>query len=473
MLRTLLPLLVAILVSAMLWRPAPGPEAGSAEDPSWLLQPEVPVRPVETSLALVRPLQGRISLTQGCLPTGGVQELHLVAEVAGREGASVPRRPPLNLVLVLDRSGSMRAESKWKRALEAAGEVVAALRPEDVLGLVTYSTDAQVVLPSGPVGDGSGARQVLGGLRVGGSTNISQALELALVEAARFRSRERLTRIVLLSDGKANHGLVEASELADLASGIRARGVSLTSLGMGLSYDEEVLQEMARLGGGNYAFLEHAGDASRAFRGEVQGLARLAVRGATLDVTPSPGVELTPAEGYPSSRLPDGTLRVRIGEISRSEVRKAVVQVRVPGGEEGQRRELVRVRLSYQALGDAWQEGGQGASFQVRFSGSPATQAASRVQAALARLEEIRASRLLDRVARDLARGKLAEGRRQLRDYATQAEERNQKFYQDRHLGETLRQVQSLSRDLDQVEASEPGARWVKRSRAQAFTLAR
>jgi Ca-activated chloride channel family protein len=473
MFRTLLTLVFAVLVAGLLLTSrAP---RGTPPQQSWLNPSTTGAVAPDSSFLLKGPLWGEVSLTQGWLPAGGSKKIHLVAELAGRDFVGVPHGPLLNLVLVLDRSGSMRAERKMKKALGAAAELISSLRSEDVLGLVTYSTDAEVVLPCQPVGDGETAREILGRIRPGGATNISEALELALREAARFSGPERVTRILLLSDGKANVGVTEGRELGELAGRIRSQGMSVTCLGLGLTYEELTLQEVARLGGGNYHFLEGAEEASEVFQRELEGLQRLVAREVRLTVTPEPGVSLQGLGGYASKELSGGVLRVDLGGIAVGEERKAVISVSLTGNGREELGRVARVSLSYQSLQDGrWQEKLHSESWmlEVGFTSDSGKIQSSRNLSAQARVEELQVSDVLDQAVNALQAGTGDGVVRQLRSFTEASQRKNRNFYQDPVLERRLGQVDQLVQELSISGNAGQGA-WVKRSRAQAYSLRR
>lgn len=426
-------------------------------------------------MALKGPVEGSLQLTQRWLAAGREVEVHMVADLRGASVAVArDRRPPLNLVLVLDRSGSMRAEGKLRQALAAAGEVIQSLHPEDVLALVTYSTDAELVRGASPVGDGQEALEQLRGVRSGGSTNISEGLELAAREASRYATRDRLTRVLLLSDGKANHGITEREGLRDLAARLHRGGISVTSMGLGLTYDELVLQDLAKYAGGNYYFLETAATASRAFQSELAGLQAVTARDLQLLVSPREGVTVASLGGYPVEVLPDGTQRIRLGALSVGEARKALVRLRLRGAEDGVHRPVVRVRLAYEFHRDGgWVPAAVEGALEVGFSTDPDRQLASRDLAALARVQEERTAALLEDVADQLARGETREAADQLRRFTEESAQKADLLGDAEYAGQ-VREVEAMALALPGGALDDDEREtWVKRSRARAFSLSR
>ena len=196
-------------------------------------------------------------------------------------------RLPLNLALVIDRSGSMSGEP-----LEMAREaIVAALRqlqPQDRVSVVSFDDEVRVEVPSGPVLDLNAMIAQVMQIRSGGRTALYDGWMEGATQVAGHLNQEGLNRVILLSDGQANHGLTDAREIARHVRGLAERGVSTTTLGFGRSYDETLLLGMASAGDGNFEHIETAGSLPTFFESELQGLTRTSGRTVSLGLEPNP-----------------------------------------------------------------------------------------------------------------------------------------------------------------------------------------
>ena len=200
--------------------------------------------------------------------TESTDRVHLQIALMGRQGEA-PRRPHMDIRLVLDRSGSMRGE-KWQQAIAAAHALIDQLEPNDRFGLITYSDDARVDHAPRPVGNRQAAHANLNRLVPGGGTNISAALELADEHAPRARSNQTVGLTILISDGRATMGMLNAQELGDIARRSFDRaGVLTTAIGLGTDFDENTMLNIAREGSGSYHFVRRAGDISDILRDEL------------------------------------------------------------------------------------------------------------------------------------------------------------------------------------------------------------
>ena len=225
---------------------------------------------------------------KAALIAGRMQDLTLLIRI---DPAPAPQRSgarlPLNLALVLDRSGSMSGEP-----LETAKQaVVAALRqlhPQDRVSVVSFDDEVRVEVPSGPVRDLDALIAQVMRIDSGGSTALYDGWLEGATQVAGHLNGEGLNRVILLSDGQANAGLTDAHEIARRVAGLAERGVSTTTLGFGRHYDETLLLGMATVGDGNFEHIETARSLPTFFESELQGLTRTSGRTVSLGLEPNP-----------------------------------------------------------------------------------------------------------------------------------------------------------------------------------------
>lgn len=210
----------------------------------------------------------RTDLERGkLLPSGG--PFHV--RIALRSTADKPsERPHLSVHLVLDVSGSMAGES-IRNAREAAGALVDKLASTDDFSLVTFSNDADVKVPDGPVGARREAiKKTIGDIREGGGTNIGQGLQLGYAQASSKTIPDDAVRVVLLlSDGRANVGITAQDKLAKLALDAFQKGVQTSSFGLGSDYDGALMSSIGAEGAGGYYYLRDAAQIAPALTTEI------------------------------------------------------------------------------------------------------------------------------------------------------------------------------------------------------------
>lgn len=277
-------------------------------------------------------------LERGKLPPSG-GETHL--RVTLRSTASKPAaRPHLSVHLVLDVSGSMQGES-IQRAREAARALVDKLDANDDFSLVTFSSDAEVKVPDGPVGARRDAlKKAIDEIKEGGGTNISKGLELGYAQAKAKGIPEDAVRVVLLlSDGRANAGTLGTPLVSKLALDAFQDGIQTSSFGLGEDYDGELMSAIANEGAGGYYYLRDPEQIAPALTTEMDRRLDPVATAVELRVRLKKGVELLSV--YGSKRLTDSeAARVRAQEVAadqQAEKRDKIAQDRKEDKEGGLR----------------------------------------------------------------------------------------------------------------------------------------
>jgi Ca-activated chloride channel family protein len=202
-------------------------------------------------------------------------------------------RPPLNLALAIDTSGSMAGEP-IARVREGLERMLAALSPEDHISLVAFSDSAQVVA-EGDNGDFRVFQGAIDGLKARGATNLYDGLRSAYELVERGFDRERQNRVILLSDGVATAGVVESPRIAELGRAYAERGIGLSTIGLGDEFDAALLRTLAEAGAGTFHFVENPAAVREVFTEEVDlTIVPIAERGL---------IDLNVGEGYKLSAI--------------------------------------------------------------------------------------------------------------------------------------------------------------------------
>ncbi len=266
----------------------------------------------------------------------GPQDINVLVRLRG-EGTAPRERPPLDLAVVLDRSGSMNGD-KILAVKQAALDLLKEMRPSDHLTLISYS-DAVQVHTERLAMDGAGvdaARQQILPIQPDGGTALGPGLIRSLeLLASSKRSEREIGHVLLFSDGQANVGEQSPEILGARAADGFKRGVSVSTLGVGLDYNEDLMTRLADQGGGRYHFIKGADEVPRVLADELAGLVSTAATGISLALRAAPGVRVTRVFGYPA-REEQGATSVAIGSIGTSQVREIIVRLRVDAaaGEE-------------------------------------------------------------------------------------------------------------------------------------------
>lgn len=179
-------------------------------------------------------------------------------------------RPPLNLAIAVDTSGSMEGEP-IERVREGLFRMVDALRPEDRVSLVSFSSGA--VLEAELSGGDSAAIEVaIGQLSAGGSTNIYEGLWTAYEAVEANAAPELQNRVILLSDGEATVGITSDDKIVNLAGALSGEGIALSTIGLGESFDPLLMRRLSEVGSGTFYFIDEPEAVEEVFEEEVTAL---------------------------------------------------------------------------------------------------------------------------------------------------------------------------------------------------------
>ncbi len=289
----------------------------------------------------------RVDVDRGILPAETTERA--VVKIA-LDCLRLPRRdarPPVNIALVIDRSGSM-AGDKIARAREAALEAVRRLAPDDIVALIAYDTAVQTLVPAQRVGDGRRLERAIHGLEVGGNTALHGGVARGAVEVRRHMEDRRYTnRVILLSDGLANVGPSSPEELGRLGTSLGREGISVTTIGLGLGFNEDLMTRLAQRSDGNTYFVEHSGDLSRIFAAELGDVLNVVARRVVIEIEFPAGVRPLRFVGR------EGSIRGQRAELSLNQLyggqeKFALVEVEVAPERAGVEIEIARARVSYE-----------------------------------------------------------------------------------------------------------------------------
>jgi Ca-activated chloride channel family protein len=181
-------------------------------------------------------------------------------------------RQPASLTFVIDTSGSMSMEDRLETVKDALRLLVRHLDRDDRVGIVTFGSDARVILPTTSIDHERDVVDAIESLQPGGSTNLEAGLRLGYDLARRGLTEDGIDRVVLASDGVANVGLTDAE---GILGGIRrdaAAGIELVSIGVGMgNYNDALLEQLADDGDGFYAYVNSRDEARRLFSEDLTG----------------------------------------------------------------------------------------------------------------------------------------------------------------------------------------------------------
>ncbi len=344
---------------------------------------------------------------------------YLLASITAPASSKRVDRHPVNIALVLDRSGSMDGENKFPLAVEAVRQSLGPLTTNDRFSLVVFDERVDVLMPStlATADAKHRALRALEEVRPRGGTDLCSGWMHGASELAEHIADGTITRVLLLTDGQANHGESNREVLAHHAGELRRRGIVTTTFGVGADFDERLLNNIATEGGGNAYFMRTKAQIQDLLTSELGEALEVVARRAELTLTLPRGAEARVLNSFRTRKSTGRSgIVIEVGDLVSAQEIHVVIRVKFPLGEVG---DTSRVTGS---LGDS-----EGASAAVEFTyashlendeqarDTNVDREVARVYAARARAEATEANRHGDF---DRARRALIDTSRHITEYA-------------------------------------------------------
>ena len=285
-------------------------------------------------------------LDRGVLLAGPAQKT--VIKIA-LDAPPVPRsdeRAPVNLGLVLDRSGSMSG-SKIAKAREAAIEALRRLGPADLFSLVAYDHQVKTLVPARHVDRNEEIEAQIRRIQPGGNTALFGAVSQGAAEVRKHSDAPYVHRVVLLSDGLANVGPSSPADLSRLGAALLKEGISVTTVGVGTDFNEDLMTQLAERSDGNHYFVESSQDLPRIFAAELGDVLSVVARKVIIEIDCPPGIKPLRIIGR-EGRIQGQKIEVRMNQLYGGQEKYALVEVEVPVSSPNQRLDLARIDCRYQ-----------------------------------------------------------------------------------------------------------------------------
>jgi len=290
---------------------------------------------------------GHLIQNKVLLGSGGTVGLSLTLQANELAAGDSPKVRNVDMVIVLDQSGSMKGR-KLEDARRAVLALLSNLSARDRFAMVTYSEGVQIAAGLTPVTEDNRTHlvSVVNGVRAGGGTNLGAGLQTGInLLRSPFRSNNA-ARVILISDGLANRGITDPQSLTGIASAAVEGEFTISTVGVGVEFNEQLMTAIADRGTGNYYYLENPAAFAAVFQQEFYHTQTASVTGLKIKIPVNNGITLSDAAGYPIT-IHHGQAVFYPGNLRSGQTRKLYLTLQVPTDRQ-RTFELDQVQIHYQ-----------------------------------------------------------------------------------------------------------------------------
>ncbi len=290
----------------------------------------------------------KAEVAKSVLPAGQKHLTHLKVGLTGIPVNQDKPRTPVNLAIVLDRSGSMNGP-KIDHARSAACLAVRSLAPTDIVSIITFEQGVEILVPATKASDQEGICRKIREIRTAGGTALFAGVSKGAEEMRKFLSKESINRVILLSDGQANVGPNSPEALAELGSSLIKEGISVTTIGLGTGYNEDLMTKLAEKSDGRHAFVDQPDQLTSIFADEINSVRSVVAQRIRIEILCDPGVRPVRVLGR-EPIIAGQKVSLDLNQIYSQEEKYLILEVEVPDGTNGLTRDLARVEVTYDNL---------------------------------------------------------------------------------------------------------------------------
>ncbi len=273
------------------------------------------------------------------------RDAYLQVGLATQKFDDTAELPPLNLSIVIDRSGSMAGEriAKVKEALLA---FVHKLRSVDRVSIIVFSDQAEVLVAPQVVEDTNLFQRAIGSVVADGSTNLCAGLMLGYEQVKEHFDAEKTNRVILLTDGLANRGVTDSEQITSQSKAFNDEGIDLSTIGVGTEFNYELMRQLARAGRGLIHFVGDDEDIDKVFVDELQSLLAQSASDVNVEIKYGEDLSLLNAYGY-APTYKSHSIRYSLDNLNAGATQVMLSQLQVKPGIERAMEIPVTVTLSY------------------------------------------------------------------------------------------------------------------------------
>jgi Ca-activated chloride channel homolog len=295
-------------------------------------------------------MKADFSLDYDVLTMERPHQVYMMARFIGGSSPDGHKRRPLNLSLIIDRSGSMAGE-KIDYTRQAAQFMVQNLSPKDHLSVVLYNDKVETLIEPGLVVNKDAITQKIEKIRISGTTNLSGGWLQGCTHVEKNFSDQKVNRVILMSDGLANRGVTDTNKLVSMVSKRFAlEAISTTTMGLGTDFNEDLMMAMANAGGGAFYFIESPEAAPTIFNEELRGLLSVVGQNLTITVTTTDHVsQIKQLNAYPDF-TDKNVYSYRLGDVYGDEEKTLILELDIPALQTLGETEIATLKFDYDEL---------------------------------------------------------------------------------------------------------------------------
>ncbi len=279
---------------------------------------------------------------------GKARTAYLHINLEGADLAKSADRAPVNVAIVIDRSGSMSGR-KLQQARRAAIMALGLLERRDTISIVTYSSGVEILVPATRLENRAMIERRIENIFAGGSTALYAGVKAGGQQLEKYLDREHVNRVILLSDGLANIGPKTPDEVAELGYRLIEKGISVTTLGLGTGYNEDLMAKLANVTDGNHAFVENADELEKFFALELGDITSVVAQDIEIEIHIYPGIR-PKRTLWRKSTIKGNIVKARINQVYGAQKKDMTLELEIPSGKPLGAFDVAEVTISYKDM---------------------------------------------------------------------------------------------------------------------------
>ena len=387
------------------------------------------------------------------------QYAHMLLRVSSAKSSTPQAHKKLNLSLVIDRSGSMSGQ-KIIDARKSAIQMLNKMRDGDTISVVSYSGKSSINVEPTILNEitRSKIEAIIHTISDGGGTNLSEGMINGINCVSKNKDTNQVNRVLLISDGNANKGITEPAQLNKIAREALQKGIIITTLGLGVDYNEDIMTSIADSAGGNYFFIEESEKITETLNQEIAQMVATIGKDLQLKTIIPSNLSLDKVYGWIIEKN-DSDIKVPLGEIFSGQTRAILCRIKLPAQlQKGQQVTLPSFSLSYKYLDGDKEEAITLNTKQHTITVSEDQQMILTKQdmEVTARIAEIELANRLENTAKLVEQRKFTDAKKELSEAILKAKGSTAQIPEEwkKNLAEATKEAEKMAQDIDKAEKS-------------------